>query len=222
MILIDSRGEREIEKIFIENKIEYKIQSLPIGDIIYTEKNIVIERKEISDFYQSIITNRLFEQAMNMSLNFNKCFIIIIGSENELYKKIDFKINVFLGAIASISVRYGVQILRVNNKQQYVRLVQLLINKCNKGGLDFKKIKRLKIKDEDILISMLSCIPQISYKKASSILSIYKLKINLLDNNGNEIKFEDFIKIKSIGKKTANILINFLNKYNNEVKNGEM
>ena len=60
----------------LDTEIEKK--QLPVGDFILSDR-VCVERKTVSDFLQSLIDGRLFEQVKNMIENFEAPIIIVEG-----------------------------------------------------------------------------------------------------------------------------------------------
>ena len=81
-VYIDQRENtsliKELHKI---NEIKIVSKQLEVGDIIIDE-NIGIERKEKSDFVNSIIDKRLFPQLINLARNYRRPILILEGSSN--------------------------------------------------------------------------------------------------------------------------------------------
>ena len=106
-IIVDNR-ERNFDIIDILSKsgAELSFAQLPVGDYILS-KRMCVERKTISDFENSIIDNRIFEQLERLSAGFEKPLLIIEGndSEHRLSK------NVVLGTILSIYLDHNIQVI---------------------------------------------------------------------------------------------------------------
>ena len=107
-IIIDNR-ERNVDIIDILSKsgAELSFVQLPVGDYILS-KRMCVERKTVSDFENSIMDNRLFEQLGRLGAGFEKPLLIIEGSDSEhkLSK------NVVLGTILSIYLDHNVQVIK--------------------------------------------------------------------------------------------------------------
>jgi len=78
------------------------IETLPFGDIQCG--NIIIERKEINDFYSSVTSDRMWEQIAHMKANNEYVSIIMLsGRLQDLREVDDIKINVIIGSLKKIT-----------------------------------------------------------------------------------------------------------------------
>ena len=113
-IIIDNR-ERNFDIIDILSKsgADLSFAQLPVGDYILS-KRMCVERKTISDFENSIIDNRIFEQLERLSAGFEKPLLIIEGSnsEHKLSK------NVVLGTILSIYLDHNIQVINSSGAEE--------------------------------------------------------------------------------------------------------
>ena len=86
-MLIDYR-ERDstILEILYSRNIPIELVNLPVGDYVFG--TTIIERKEIKDFLASMINNHMESQledmVFNLSKDFNKAFLILHGSIEDI------------------------------------------------------------------------------------------------------------------------------------------
>lgn len=196
-IQVDSREPEQIFEKLNKKEIEYEKKLLPVGDFVFND--IVVERKEMNDFYQSIISNRIFEQVTQMKANYEKVYVMISGKIVDLfnfYHTPNYGIfQIVYGAIASLCEKYDIKVLRVENDNELINQMMKIFQKSTEPKTVYAK--RLGINSEDVYLSMLSCIPGISYQKAKLILSQYKF-CDLI-----KIEKEELLKIKGIGNVLA-------------------
>ncbi len=106
-IIVDNR-ERNVRIIenLEKNNIVLSFEQLPVGDYILSDR-LCVERKTVSDFENSIINNRLFDQALRLSEGFKKPLILIEGRQSE------FRLskNVISGTILSLYAEYGIPVV---------------------------------------------------------------------------------------------------------------
>jgi|TARA_R100000049_G_C1947074_1_gene92661 Fanconi anemia group M protein len=201
MIIIDTRKENKVIDFLTQENLEFKEEKLEIGDLLFVEKNIIIERKNISDFAGSVKNHKVFVQAQNMVNNYKHCYVIIIGSLKDLYfKKVPFSVNQFYGAIARLS-SIGVRILQVKNINQYITL-SLALNEKLDDNKEIIKLKKLGSK-ENTNISILRALPNISTTKAEQILENgFKIKLAILNKDQEIVSINKLKNIDGFGKKT--------------------
>ena len=210
MIEIDEREPEKIFNIATKQGMVYERKTLPVGDFVCMEKSLVVERKSIADYANSIFNGRIKSQILNMEKNFKHCYLIISGKQNELYFnpnfKLKFSVNQMLGSLASFSVRYNVKVLQVKNDNQLVKLVQMLVDKTEDGKIIEQEIIRRTQTQGDIYLSVLCCIPGISINKGKAIAKKYgnlgKL-IRSLSFIDDRFSKDDKFKVKGIGPKIA-------------------
>ena len=109
-------------------KITFKKEFLGVGDYHY--KDIIIERKEITDFAHSIIDKRLNKQCEKMKRRTNKkLFIIIVGNIKD--RKVDINVNCILGKICSLICKHNIKVIQVEDDFQFLYVLK---NLCDKYG----------------------------------------------------------------------------------------
>lgn len=232
-IYVDNREDKKriksCVKFYTEKKYEptkktYKgngnaleIDQLVIGDYIF-DKKVCFEYKTANDFIGSIIDGRVFKQSRNMQ-QYPFSYVVVVGdvakeinSRNEKrywnkYGKLRaFTIKQYLGAVARLSV--DGKVLHCDNQQQAFYLMQSVAEKCLEDT-DVKGIDKPSFKLTDPIASFLGCIyvnntSRLPMKQAILIREHCHLK-TLEDLLG--VEYEDLIRIKGIGKKTAEAVI---------------
>lgn len=225
----DSRRIRSCVKFYTQKNYEptkkrydgggniLEIDQLVIGDYIFNDK-VCFEYKTANDFIGSIINGRVFKQSRNME-QYPFSYVIIVGdvakeinSRNEKrywnkYGKLkSFTVKQYLGAVARLSA--DGKVLHCDNQQQAFYLMQSVARKCLENT-DVKAIDKPSFKLTDPVASFLGCIyvnntSRLPMKQAILIREHCHLE-SLEDLLG--VEYEDLIKIKGIGKKTAEAVI---------------
>lgn len=213
LIKIDDRENNER----IENAINYfeeqrdtvKITHLDIGDYI-VDNQVVFEYKTLKDFINSVKTRRVFNQAIDQSLNFKYHFVVVVSTENErkeyfdelLYNDWDrgyFNEDQYIGSIARINTFSTV--IQAECEEQAFRYMRAQARKC----LDNKQIiKRLKTKTDNPAFNYLSLIKNVGDETAELIvdnLELYSLD-DLLNITNNDLQ-----AIHGIGSRKAGIVM---------------
>lgn len=210
MLKVDNREPIKIFRILNRQKIEHEKCQLPVGDFVLEEKSLCVERKSIQDFYQSICGSHMWDQCINMSENFQNNYIIISGDVKGIIFTIPhFSLSIYLGAVASLSAKYGMKVLKVDNDNQLITLVSKLCAKT--GETPTHTITRHKISSETVKLSMVACIPGISTKKARLLLDYFNQDLEKLFH----APLEELKQVEGIGDKIAN---NILEVFRNESK----
>jgi ERCC4-type nuclease len=100
VLLVDDREPPKIMELLAEFcVIPIEIKRLSTGDFVCDD--VVIERKNIRDFFSSIIDKRVFEQKKRLIKEFPHHYILVSGSINDLDPKVH---HATYGALARIMV----------------------------------------------------------------------------------------------------------------------
>ena len=175
--------------------------SLEVADFICSDK-ISIERKTHGDFINSIIDGRLFEQARNLSENFEKSILIVEGYSNR-----DINENALRGALASLITDFNFTILNTRNQLDTAKTIFWIAKKEqqeSKHSISFKvgkKPKEMKRLQEAIV----SSVPGLSNVISKRLLEHFGNLENIFAADENELK-----KVKGIGSKLAKKIKNIL------------
>ena len=198
LIKIDVRENDLISNIkgIIENTMAYRdleisIESLPIGDIILSDKEkdlVIIERKTVNDLLASIKDGRYEEQSyrLNGSSYHNHNIIYLIeGDINRVNRFKDNRIDktTLYSSLFSLNYYKGFSVLRTFSIEETAFFICNSICKLKKGMIENKK----------------------AYYSNNTCLETDKDKDNLLDNNNDldkkDEKEEENIPYVSVIKK---------------------
>jgi Fanconi anemia group M protein len=147
---------------------EIEIKELKVGD--YITKDIVIERKTISDFISSMINKRLLKQLEELQQYPNKLLIIEGISEGELYSEENSSINpnAIRGFILSILLKHKIPIAYTKNAEDTARFISVLSKK--QGSTISLKAKKRNLSRTEQLEFIMEGFPNIGPKKAKLLL----------------------------------------------------
>ena len=168
---------------------------LNVGDFILSER-VVAERKTRSDFENSIIDGRLFQQAKNLIENFERALLIVEGErfEERVSKP------ALLGALASLLADYGIPIFFTKDQEKTAELLFAIAKREQLGGhreIRLKGDKRARglAAQQQMLVE---CLPGIGPKRAKSLLAHFKSVEKIICAGERE-----FQEVEGIGKETA-------------------
>ena len=176
-ILVDSREPDKIFKYLEQHKnVEFLKVALPVGD--FTCGDIIIERKTVSDFAQSVKSGHLQKQLLQMQ-NFKHSFLLISGKIEDLHYNTSIKgwtANHHNGAGLSCLIRTNTKIWQVPNDKQLVECVVKICQKVEDGKnwskFDTSLFKSLKssLTREDLQLRLLCSFDNIGVKRAKKLL----------------------------------------------------
>src|SRR3989344_3078656 len=194
-IIVDIREKNSlIPSELIANGLEVEFRHLEVGD--YIVKNVIIERKTVSDFISSMINKRLFEQLESMK-NIQKKILIIEGiEEQELYhEKSGINENAIRGFILTILLTYNVPIIFTKNYEDSSKFIKVLAKKQEnekEWGINAKRKSRDVNEQMQFIIEG---FPGIGPKSAKKLLNEFKTIKNIINAPEDELK-------KILGKKS--------------------
>lgn len=162
-LLVDSREPELIFKLFEELKIPTKLETLTVGDVQYKE-TLIFERKEISDFYGSMLSGRLSEQLLALA-SVPMPFLVIVGSMKQWKEKlalhdIKFQPNEELcyGQISSTILRYGIQVLWLPDDETYCTIVAKICQKFDEEKMAKPNRIRVQYQSRDKRVDRLAVL----------------------------------------------------------------
>ena len=210
-IQIDSREQNRIQsatKYYTEQGLTVTTEELEIGDYLFQDK-VCFEFKTIPDFVASIQDGRVFNQAVNMSENYDHSFVIIHGDEHTRSKTLAMTrhyrpvtIFQYLGAIASLN-RF-VTVIECYSpfiNESYYRML-VTARKCLQNKPIVKKFPK---KDTNPCFNWLCyCNYGINAKKADLIVNTLNLKTK---KDLDTLTHEQLTSIPGIGDKIADKII---------------
>lgn len=217
-VKIDNREKysriEHAKEYFEENGCDVIVQELPFGDYIFNDE-VVFEYKSLSDFVQSVQSQRVFNQAIDQSTVFKYHFIIVVSNERErrgYFNKLKHNCNhnlyfthyKFIGAIARLNT--FTTVIQANTEKEAFIYMRSQARKC----LDNKHIvKRLEKKTDNPCFNWLMNIKHISDVKAELIVKELGLETltDLL-----KITNTDLESIDGIGSSTASIVMKSIKK----------
>ena len=168
----------EIMKLGME--IEFK--QLLVGD--YIVKGVVIERKTISDFKNSIVNKRIINQLLEMK-QFDKGILILEGIDDEIYIG-GIHENAFRGFLLSVALDYQIPVIFTQNEKDTARYISIL-SKKEKKEISFRASK-IFLNDKEQLQFILEGFPNVGPKKARALLEKFGTLRNIFNASEDELK----------------------------------
>lgn len=207
------RGFRALQYYLDDTDIKPKITELRYGDFVFNnsenELQVAFEYKTLEDFINSIHDNRVFNQALNQSNEFDYHFVIVVGTDKEKQELIKEKQrytgeymtnNQFYGAYASLL--NITSLIQVPNEKTAFLIMGKVANKC----LDDKPVlKRFsKSRGSPALRLLTNNVNRVGYKTAVNICNTLKLESI---NDVFSVTVDDLVKVDGVGEKTANSIL---------------
>lgn len=213
---IDDREQSRVKPAYdFFTSCEYNVfvMELPVGDYVFTDTDtglsVAFEYKTIADYLDSIVDNRVFNQALEQSDNFDYHFVIIVGTYNELNRLIRER-KQYTGRYMSLKEYYGTfgsllnvtSILQVPNMNHGFQLMESTARHCLSLKPVLKRYR--KSRGSPALRLLANNVNGIGYSTAELICR------NLgLESVADVLKLskDDLLSVKGIGEvKADNIL----------------
>lgn len=188
------------------------VLELPIGDYVFKGDNgitVAFEYKTIEDYLGSLSDNRVFNQALDQSNNFDYHFIIVVGTPDELNTLIREKQS-YTGRYMTLREYYGsfgsllnvTSIIQVPNQNHAFQCMESTARHC----IDTKPVlKRFpKSRGTPALRLLANNVEKVGYKTAEKICD--KLHLLTIDDVLG-LKKERLVEVDGIGDRKADIIL---------------
>jgi Fanconi anemia group M protein len=189
IILVDYREKNSlVASHLIKQGFKIEFKELKIGD--YIVKDIIIERKTVQDFLNSMINHRLINQIEELKQYENKLLIIEGISEQYIYsedkEKAGINPNAIRGFLLSILLKHKIPILFSKNSEDTAKFINVLSKRKEKEiNLNAKK-KTLNKKEQ--LQFIIESFPGVGPKKAKKLLDKFGSIQNIILSSTEDLK----------------------------------
>jgi Fanconi anemia group M protein len=119
---LDSAIARDLS---IRDGIETRLETLAVGDYVVSDR-VAVERKTVSDFLDTLTggDRSIFEQVGDLSRHYARPVVLIEGER--LYEERNVHPDAIRGALASLTVDFGVSVLRTEGEGDTADLLAVL------------------------------------------------------------------------------------------------
>ncbi len=200
VVYVDSREQNSA----IADKLsslgcEVRVKMLDVGDYVLSDA-VVVERKTIADFLQSIIDGRLFEQLVSMKSNYEKPLLLVEGNFSRIYSIRNIHKNSIIGALTSAALNYQVPVMFTGSARE---TVDFLHNIAKREQLGKSKDIRLRIGRKKMTLAeqqrfVVESLPFVGPKMAKALLK----KFGSVREIANAYS-KDLQKVENLGSKKA-------------------
>ena len=194
-IIADDR-ENAVAKTLSRLDLTVNKKRLEVADFLVSDRTAV-ERKEVEDFVDSIVDNRLFEQIQELH-QFNRPIIIVEG--DNLYGHRDVHPNAIRGAMASIAVDHEIPVLWSDDVEDTAELLKSLARREQEE--DDREVsvrgQSSSRSTEELQKFVVAGLPGVNSKIAERMLSSFGSVEKIVN-----AEFEDLKNVQGIGDKKA-------------------
>lgn len=208
VIYADHREEAStvVEWIGKREDVILKVKQLEVGD--YTLSNdIVVERKTVADFLQSLIDGRLFSQLQSMATNYEKPLLLLEGNLEDLYALRNIHKNAIMGALTSIALNYHVPVLFTRDHIETAEFLYVIAKREQLGTDKDIKLRwgRKGLTEAEQQLFIVESLPMIGPTMARALLKKFKTIKAIVSADINELQTVD-----NMGPKKAKAIIDIL------------
>ena len=205
-IKVDQREYRSnvVKKLSI-NGVFIEPEQLDVGDYVLSSR-IGVERKNVDDYLESLLDGKLFKQLTNLRESYSRPLLVLEG-ENLLSKR-NINHNAIYGSLASISVDFGIPVLRTKNAIETANLLTVIAKREQREDK-----KSVAIRGDKTMMSLIERqqfiiegLPNVSAVLAKRLLSHFG-SIRQIANASEK----DLREVKGVGKNIAADIVNLLN-----------
>jgi len=205
-VIVDSREPKWVSKALRRYGLSVKIEALDFGDIM--NRRVIIERKTMSDLWNSISDGRLTKQSkfmVKLAESEGKIPYFVIHGYLEREPHIDFNrvMSMVYGTIASLSYRSGAQVIYTEDEDMAVYIMVKILKGVSEGKVAMPWIIRNSDKRVQALVNLFGIAPSL----AKALLFHFKSVKRVL-----EAGKEELMMVNGIGEHKAKRIWNILNK----------
>lgn len=197
-IIVDDRESRlVIAELESHPDCRVSVQRLPLGDYL-VDGRLLFERKTLPDFACSVMDGRLFRQAARLAASKLHGIIVLEGTVKDLASH-GISRDALQGALISISVIFGIPLLRALDAAETARLMLHTARQVRtaRNSAIACKGRRPKAKRR-IQLQILQGLPGVGPGRAQALLEKYGSVQNVM-----QADYADLLDTSNIGEETA-------------------
>ena len=202
-VVIDHREPESFRTMFSEED-SVSVETLRIGDFLINTQ-WVFERKTLADLCVSLVDGRLFKQAVGLLQSEYHPVYILEGSSNDL-KAAGVRREAVQGALITLSVFFGLPVLRSLSPDETVRLMRYTVEqgiRFAEGGVPRSGYRPKGKKARQLYV--LQSLPSIGKKRAEALLEHFGGIEAVMTAAENELT-----EVKGVGRPIAEKIRNLV------------
>jgi len=189
MIIVHPTEPREVKEFLSKENISFKEYSaLPFDYLVSVhEHRIAVERKESSDFVQSIKDGRLHAQLYHMGIFTPISFLVVIGNITSALIESKFPRQAYIGALISATLKRSpegaqgfVSVINLDTIYDFMLFLKYLHKQLEEG--DLIRLPKMNVQKTDLKylqVMTLSTLPGVGEVNATKLIekfgSIYNV-----------------------------------------------
>jgi ERCC4-type nuclease len=182
----EASSRRDIINYMMWNGVEVDVRKLDICDYVVSDR-VGVERKDATDFLGSMKDGRLFNQARDMAALYERPIVILEGQLSRALKRSAMRPVSVYGALSSLALDYGVNIIPTNSPESTAVLLHRLVFREQAKEERTKQLRSvnrsLPLHDQQVFL--LSGLPQIGTALAQELLNAYETPYKVIEEFAN-------------------------------------
>ena len=213
-LVVDSREQNRIEpakEFFTGKGYDVEVRQLAVGDYLFDDR-VVFEFKTQSDFINSILDNRVFNEAVDQQLEYPYHFVVIQGTNRDRKRAIEevntyqrFTLDQYYGAIARLNT-YTTVIQSTGLLEDAFLQMHKQVDKCLDGKPVCKKFDNKAA--NPAFNALCYCLKDVKDTRARNIVDHLGLKTW---SDVYHLTLEDLRNVPGIGDVLAEKIISQIN-----------
>ncbi len=203
-ITIDNREmQAKVPEHLSNLGVKISLEHLPAGD--YAVGRVLIERKTIQDFVDTLVDRDLFGQVKALAESAIRPVMIVEGgSISDLYELRNIHPNAIRNTLASIAADYDVSLLFTRDAQETAEMIYAFARREAGGERPERSRHSAKTarQTNESLLYILTAFPEVGPKAARELLREFGTLRRILSASKDEL-----MAVKGIGEKTASAIV---------------
>ena len=206
-VFADHRENNSVPSHIRELGAEVILKQLEVADYICSDR-VAVEKKTVPDFLQSIVNQRIFKQAGEISNSFERPLFLLEGNPEMLFYERNLHPNTVRGVLSSIAIDYKIPIIWTANPKESANMIYWIAKR--EQLIDSKGIQiRAKVKIESLQDQqefMVAGLPSVSNVLSKRLLEQFGSVKKVFSAKPNKLQ-----KIEGIGEEKAKKIWDVLN-----------
>lgn len=200
VVIADTREMRnDVTRSLRNFDLVLQEKQLEVGDYICSDR-VGVERKRVSDFLDSIIDQRIFNQLGDLSQTFEKPVLIIEGNPELLFLERNMHSNTIRGVLSSIALDFRVPMIWTHNS---VDTAAQIFWMARREQLDEKREIQIRSNKKNHSLAhyqefLVAGLPFVSNTMSRRLLDHFKNPRNVFSAT-----LEQLMEVDGIGKEKA-------------------
>jgi len=205
-IIVDHREYRSnVVKNLAVKGVSVEPQQLNVGDYVLSSR-IGVERKNVDDFLESLVTGKLFKQVAQLRDAYSRPILILEGEG--LLTRRNISHNAIFGSLASISVDFGIPVIRTKDAMETADLLNVIAKREQREDKKTVAIRgdkpQMSLKERQQFL--VESLPNVSAVLAKRLLTHFGSVRAIVNASEKELQ-----EVEGIGKNIASEIVKVLN-----------